>query len=271
MASGQRHSRAGPSPASEYLGRLDSVHGWLRPECALLVCRLGQRQSVSGNVGEIGVHHGKFFILLSLLRRAEESAVAVDLFEDQASNVDHSGAGDRQAFEANLRRFGAADRVTVTSADSTTISAAQLRDSVGGGAFRLFSVDGGHTPEITASDMALVTAVLAEGGLLILDDYFNEAWPGVSEGANRFLSSQTELVGIGSAHGKSFFTRGEDHAEEYRAQMRRIGEEEGWQASEQPFFGHPHVALVVKAPPTLRARVEQLAGDAKRRVLGDRT
>jgi hypothetical protein len=220
---------------------MDTVHGWLRPECAVLVTRLADAQRIAGSVGEIGVHHGKFFILLSVLRRSGESGVAVDLFEDQAHNIDQSGAGDRGIFEANLRRFGADEGISVQSADSTRVQRQQLLDWANGQRFRLFSVD---------------------GGLVILDDYFNEAWPGVSEGTNRYLAAHEELVGIGSAHGKTFFTTDEDHAQYYRDTMTRIGREMSWYVSQQPFYGHPHVALVAKP----RRRVRAVAEGLVRRV-----
>jgi hypothetical protein len=47
--------------------------------------------SVFGAVGEIGVHHGKFFMPIAGYALQEESAVALDLFEDQSQNFDGSG------------------------------------------------------------------------------------------------------------------------------------------------------------------------------------
>lgn len=46
---------------------------------------------IFGSVGEIGVHHGKFLIPIIGNALAGEPAVALDLFEDQSSNVDVSG------------------------------------------------------------------------------------------------------------------------------------------------------------------------------------
>ena len=61
------------------------VDGWLRTEAARIVVALTERQrslGIGGGVAEIGVHHGKLFILLYLLGQASEKAVAIDLFED---------------------------------------------------------------------------------------------------------------------------------------------------------------------------------------------
>lgn len=57
---------------------------------------------VHGSIAEVGVYCGKSFIPLALLRRTNESALAIDCFEDQAANRDASGNGDRARFEAHL-------------------------------------------------------------------------------------------------------------------------------------------------------------------------
>ena len=45
------------------------VQGWLAPESARLIASLARYQaenSLTGAIGEIGVHHGRLFILLAL-------------------------------------------------------------------------------------------------------------------------------------------------------------------------------------------------------------
>lgn len=218
------------------------VRGWLQPEAAQLISALGSAQTLSGAIGEIGVHHGKLFILLELLRRPGEAAVAIDLFEQQDRNVDHSGLGDRQRLEANLARFGSgAPGVVIHAADSTTVTAANLREWSGGG-FRLFSVDGGHTAEITEHDLGVASRALLPDGLLILDDYFNEGWPGVSEGTCRFLSRSPAIQPVGSGFGKTFLAP-PGAADRYREQMRTLAAMHCWKVTEQPFFGHVHVTV----------------------------
>ena len=109
--------------------------------------------------------------------------------------------------------------------------------------------------------------MLVDGGLIMLDDYFNEAWPGVSEGANRFLSGPSGLVGVGSAHGKTFLTRGESHAARYRDAMQRIGEAQDWSVSVQPFFGSPHVILLKRSlQAQWRRRAERAAAQLRHRL-----
>jgi hypothetical protein len=56
-----------------------------------------------------------------------------------------------------------------------------------GGPYRLFSVDGGHPLEVALHDLRLTNAVMAEGGVIMVDDYFDPKFPGVSEAVNRFF------------------------------------------------------------------------------------
>ena len=52
---------------------------------------------------------------------------------------------------------------------------------------RLFSVDGGHTAELARHDMLTADGAIGEQGIIILDDFFNEAWPGVLDRRRRAL------------------------------------------------------------------------------------
>src|SRR4051794_25250776 len=160
------------------------VEGWLKDLGIHLIDAVEGRQrvlGVDGHVAEIGVHHGKLFILLSLLRRPGERAVALDLFEDQELNVDNSGRGDRERFLANVdRHHRDAPDVVVQKADSNELDGAGLRQ-LAGGPLRIVSVDGGHTAELTAHDLTTAADALADGGVVILDDCFNEVFPAVAE------------------------------------------------------------------------------------------
>jgi hypothetical protein len=74
-------------------------------ESARLVKATSDAQVIAGtrgSVGEVGVHHGRLFILLYLLAEPDERAFAIDIFDEQHLNEDHSGQGDRKVFEENL-------------------------------------------------------------------------------------------------------------------------------------------------------------------------
>lgn len=240
-----------------------TVFGWLEELGLLFIDALERAQrdaGVSGNVAEIGIHHGKLFLVLSLLRGVGETAVAIDVFEDQHLNVDASGLGDRGAFEANLRRWHRdATGIVVHQADSRTVSGADLRD-LAGGPCRLVSIDGGHTAELTEQDLGTAADALADGGIVILDDCFNALFPAVSEGAQQFLRRRHDIVAIGAAGNKTFLTQRE-HAPRYRKAMAARADTLGlYHQEHESFVGEPFHSVF---PPD-QQRVPRLSGQALR-------
>src|SRR5262245_14469380 len=136
-----------------------TVEGWLGIGALGLTIEISerqQRQSIRGGVGEIGVHHGRYFIALALLRQAGERAVAIDVFEDQHLNVDWSGRGDQEILLANLHRHDVdMTGVVLHKADSLTMGSDELLRLSSGEGFRLFSVDGGHQVGNVVHDLGI--------------------------------------------------------------------------------------------------------------------
>lgn len=185
------------------------VEGWLRTEAARTIVALDARQrahAVGGGVAEIGVHHGKLFILLYLLCQPPWKAVAIDLFDDQHLNVDRSGSGDRAQLLHNLWRHADRSLLVLHQGSSTELSATDLI-RLGEGRPRLVSIDGGHTAEITAHDLAMVHDAIVEGGIVVVDDVFNERWPGVADGVHRFFAQSRDLVPFAIGANKTYFCR----------------------------------------------------------------
>lgn len=185
------------------------VDGWLRSEAVQTIVALAKRQrslGVVGGVAEIGVHHGKLFILLYLLGQPTEKAVAIDLFEDQHLNVDNSGSGDLAKFRRNLERHADSTRLVLHQGSSMDLSSAVLT-RLADGPLRFISVDGGHTAEITAHDLATAETAIAEGGIIVVDDVFNEQWPGVGDGVRRYFERRPNLVPFAIGANKTYFCR----------------------------------------------------------------
>lgn len=197
------------------------VTGFLEPEilAVLPVLDAAQRaRHIRGAIAEIGVHHGKLFIGLRLLQRGGEASVAVDIFGDQELNVDGSGRGDLEKFLGNVTLWSSMDGVVVHQGDSTKLGSAELRE-LAGSDVRLFSVDGGHTEEIVASDMRLAEQVLVDGGIVIADDVFNQYWPGVATGTLRYLDDGAKLAPFLIGFNKVFFAQ-PDYCDGYRAEIK---------------------------------------------------
>lgn len=201
------------------------VGGWLDGDTVQQLLRIGDAQhelGVSGPVGEIGVHHGRLFILLYLLAREDEQALAVDIFEQQELNADKSGRGSLSILQANLEAYaGGTGKLQIINGDSTTVGAGDLL-SRAGGKLRLFSVDGGHLAHIVRHDLNIASEALCDGGVIILDDYFNPEFPGVSEGVSQYFFSDNDrgLVPFFVGLNKIYVTT-PDYAEQYMDRFTR--------------------------------------------------
>jgi hypothetical protein len=168
------------------------VHGWVGeriPFILKFVRELHDADNVEGDILEIGVHHGKLFFLLAAASRDTERCIAVDLFEDQQKNLDHSGKGSLTIFDQHLRSFfpELAPRVTAVSADSMSFTPATVRERLGTNGVRLMSVDGGHTVSHVMNDMQIAQELLVSGGVVLLDDFFGVHWPTVTEGFYKYM------------------------------------------------------------------------------------
>jgi hypothetical protein len=220
-------STSSPDKLAFYAGRGHHlVEGYLLRGAIELICRLGKVQlemGIAGHVAEIGVHHGRSFILLALLARAGEKAVAIDVFEQQELNVDRSGRGDLAQLRENVARFADESALVVQVGDSTRIGGGDVR-RLAGGPIRLFSVDGGHTAEITCHDLETAEEALAPGGVVILDDCFNELWPDVSTGFHRFFARPRRLVPFATGGNKTFLTT-PDAVAAYKTALAHCGSE----------------------------------------------
>lgn len=216
-------SASATAAMKRYIGsKIRAVAGWLAAESAEAVLALADLQmqaGVEGGVGEIGIHHGKLFLLLYLALRPGERAFAIDIFDDQHLNQDASGAGNKAIFLRHLASLGGdPGRIDILQRDSTTVRPEEILSTTG--PIRFMSVDGGHTQAITFSDLALADAVLVDNGLLVLDDVYNGRWPAVAAGAFQYLAQErTQLRPFAVTPNKTFFCKGAGMADRYRAQL----------------------------------------------------
>lgn len=198
--------------------QVKTVEGWLPTDSGFVIARLAECQSergLSGGVGEIGVHHGKLFLLLYLSMLPHERAFAVDLFDDQQS-VDGIYFGGKSVFLKNVARYGGtSSRLIVIARNSLEIVPRDLLDATG--PVRLMSVDGGHSEDVTCNDLRLAEEVLLPEGILIVDDVYNQYYPAVASGFFRFLMEpQHRLRPFAMSPNKTFLCKDPDAAAFYR-------------------------------------------------------
>jgi Methyltransferase domain len=196
------------------------VHGWCSDTLASVITAIDAHQKsrgVHGGIAEIGVHHGKLFIMFNSVCGADEKSYAIDVFDNQELNIDNSGSGSLAIFKNNLQTY---DRhqganVSIISADSVTANLDELIDQP----VRLFSIDGGHTAEHTISDLKKAQLRLHPEGVIVLDDILNYHWLGVIEGTITFLRTQPTLVPVAIGLNKLFLVN-LSFAEKYRELFR---------------------------------------------------
>lgn len=194
----------------EKVYKSDGILGWMHPVQVDYIRELTRQQhalGVYGTVGEIGVQHGLFFLALAGYSHPAEPLVAIDLFEDrQYGNIDKSGDGSLAAFKKSLNMLGIdSEAVRYVKGDSTKLSIKDFQKR-GFPAFRLMSVDGGHTLEATMHDLMLATCSLADGGIIVLDDINSLGWFGVIQGVVQFLSEQVAVAPFLYGNSKMYLT-----------------------------------------------------------------
>ncbi len=208
-------------PIGSYLLEgLAKIEGWgANPFTARIFLILDAAQSAAGVTGhlfELGVHYGRSAILFALMARAGEHAVFLDLFDDQDANLDRSGEGNEAVLRANLARWAPGTPVEIVQGNSLETAFENL-PHLGQGT-RLAHIDGGHHLEAVQNDLEKTDAVLAEGGIIVMDDFLHSGFPEVNEACNRYLAATDRLVPIALGRNKLVLCR-PSHAEGYHAHL----------------------------------------------------
>lgn len=175
------------------------VEGWVDERLLPFLKLVDDTQrsaGIVGEMGEIGVFHGKFLIALAHLADIGSKVTAIDVFEDQSKNLDGAGVGSLERLQENIRNFAPSQmNYAFIKADSIALNSVDKTDFVRNyGPFRIFSVDGCHTSEHTCTDLLTAQDSLALGGVVILDDFMQPHWPGVTEAVNMFHSRYVPRV-----------------------------------------------------------------------------
>jgi predicted O-methyltransferase YrrM len=146
-------------------------------------CELG----VAGPVAEIGPFEGRFFIALAHALNKGERALGIDLFDWPNPEV-------LDRFEANCLKHGVQPEQRMTwKADSRSMRPDELLAKLGGERVRFFHVDGEHSRAALTKDLELATAVLAPGGVIVLDDMLHPGYPTLMVAVQEYLGRHPEM------------------------------------------------------------------------------
>ena len=200
-----------PEQARDLARKTKRIDGWFEAAGLFaLFDEVQRRQRVTGNLFEIGAHHGKSAVVLGNMADDTETLGVCDIFGSQIHNVSGSGAGDRQIFERNMRAMAPGCRLRIFECLSRDLT----REEVG--ASRFIHVDGGHLAEEAMNDLLLARETLVPAGLIVVDDPFRPEWPGVTEAILGFVAEHREWVTVAVGLNKLVLARRE-HATMYRA------------------------------------------------------
>jgi predicted O-methyltransferase YrrM len=180
-----------PAVAAYLADGYDSVVGMSSRFAAAISARLLRLQTeegVAGPIAEIGTFEGRFFIALAHALEPGEIALGVDLFSWPDEGV-------KERFEANCLKHGiGADRRVTVKGDAGAMSPAELMGHAGGQRLRFIHIDGEHSKKALTKDLALATACLAEGGLIVLDDMLHPGYPTLMVTVQAYLDANPGIV-----------------------------------------------------------------------------
>lgn len=171
------------------------VEGWLFGNAASItsdLLREQTRRGIYGDVLEIGVYHGKFLIVLANNTTPGERTVALDIFESDVP-TDLNCWGNRDIFLANMHTYAPDCDLVVIEANSMALDAEATR-TLDAGKYRCISIDGCHEYAAALSDLWLAQRLILPGGLVIMDDWGNTQWPGVSKALIAYEAQGGRLV-----------------------------------------------------------------------------
>ena len=147
------------------------IDGWFFPldQRAFLEIFNAQNQlQIKGDVVEIGVHHGKSLVLLSLLKSADERLLGFDLFH----------ADSQEKTEQNIHTHGESTGLSLVKGLTSDIARADL-DSLLPKPLRFLHIDAGHEYHEVLEQLVLFSPYLSDHGIIAMDDYQDREFPGI--------------------------------------------------------------------------------------------
>jgi hypothetical protein len=204
---------------ADFLQATSGVEGWFFPVDAYafgMIDEIQKQEGITGNLFEVGVHHGKTAIFLARSAVPAEVVGVCDVFESQ------------EPFLGNMRSHTTLppERLAIFAKRSAALTMDETTSSV-----RFFHIDGGNRPEDVFADLLTADRAVLPDGVVSVDDLFNPNWPGVGEGFYNFHTTHPGVfVPVFIGGNKVFFTR-PDAASRYE---RHWAEDGSWSKFFEP-------------------------------------
>ncbi|MZD06471.1 class I SAM-dependent methyltransferase [Streptomyces sp. SID5785] len=85
---------------------------------------------------------------------------------------------------------------------------AEVRAVVADRAYGVIIVDGDHSAEGVAADLAWAEEIVAPGGVVVLDDFGHAKWPGIKEAFDQHMAGDTRFTFLGQAANSGYLRAG---------------------------------------------------------------
>lgn len=166
------------------------VEGWFYPKDLILLygIMVELQKPEMGDVCEIGVAYGKSAIALSQFR-GDNKLYLYDIFSEEA----------RQVAEKNISKFGNSKDIVWRLQDTTELKVSDIQfDRV----IRLLHIDGCHEHSAVLNDLQLFAPFMADNGVIVVDDYNDQEYPGVKSAVIEYCLSKVnyknwKIIAIG--------------------------------------------------------------------------
>lgn len=173
------------------------IEGWFSTESIGIwdsFLEFQKKSQLQGNIGEIGVWHGKSALLAAMHLRKNEKMLLVDPrpMHEAKEVIKKNCPNSLCAFFEH------------TSSHLKKIEAYQNSAS----SFRWFHIDGEHSSQAAYLDLEIADYLLSEDGMIVVDDFFKPMYPQITAAVFKYIDSRPmrlQLILVG--HGKGYICR----------------------------------------------------------------
>lgn len=161
-----------------------SVEGWFYPKDIIVIYGLLQEIiPISGDVCEIGVAFGKSAITIAQFK-GNCNFYLYDIFDEKAKDI----------AESNILKYTnnvSKDKLIWRLQDTTQLT---FDDIVFEKPLKFLHIDGCHEHSAVLSDLELFSGKMHEQGIMVLDDFQDQEYPGVNSAAFQFTLSKSNYM-----------------------------------------------------------------------------
>lgn len=170
----------------DVISRFSEIKGYFNEDDCMhfyLLLRMQSELGLRGDILEIGSYFGRSTALLVYCLKPGERLVVCDSFRNPTEDH-YSEKPTEQDLLDNIRKVNPSFNSGVLEIHSCLSTDLRLNPS---DKFKFIHIDGGHSHEIASNDLNIAHAHVTNNGIIAVDDYEHEDWPGVTTAVNAFM------------------------------------------------------------------------------------